>query len=48
MKGINVSQLPIRNFNDVTGKHEYTQCFLFLRGSQAHFCKKQALLPVIH
>ena len=30
-KGINMSQLEIRNFNDVTGKHLNTHYFLFLR-----------------
>ena len=26
-KGVNVSQLAIRNFNDVSGKHMNTPCF---------------------
>ena len=39
-KGINTSQLVIRNFNDITGKHMNKPCFffclyvIFFKGSQ--------------
>ena len=48
-----MSQLAIKNFDDVTGKHINTSCFfvfawfsLKLKAFQGHTCRKQTLLPV--
>ena len=53
-KGINTSQLAVRNFNDITRKHINIPCVFYFyvfslktKIFQTYFCIKQTLLPVI-